>query len=196
MYEITQFFQYVDNWHSMWSWKTWKCTELLCILIFQCMAVVLKDLEFHRSIAVLLLHCCGWSCNGCHWQLWILMGLAMVVFTLKGGNDEKKWSVMHWLTCGLGRGSPASDSLTLSWWSSAVTSADVGPNPLHDRIDSGCCLRGPLWCTRWWTPIPGSEGWCGQVFNCTGMSRTRDGCSKCAGMSMKLNVWWDEWWDS
>ena len=175
----------------MWSWKTWKCTDLLFIMIVQhdCGPERLGMSQIYCSSIVIQLWLVLWwlllivmnvdgSCNGC--------------FHSWGGNDEK-WRVMHWLTCGLGRGSPASDSLTLSMWSSAVTSADAGPNPLHDRVDSGCSLSGPLWCTRWWTPIPGSEGWSGQVFNCTGTSRTRDVCSKCAGMSMKLN---DEWWDS
>ena len=167
-----RFIVYYDSSTRLWSWKTWNVTDLLqfyCYTVMVGLAMVVID-------------------------SYDLMGLAMVVFTL-GGNDEK-WRVMHWLTCGLGRGSPASDSLTLSMWSSAVTSADAGPNPLHDWVDSECSLHGPLWCTRWWTLITGSEGWCGQVFNCTGTSRIRDVCSKRAGMSMKLNVWWGEWWDS
>ena len=165
---------YFDISMWLWSWKTWNFTDLLQFYWYTVMS---------------------WSCNGSFdsyeawWVLWWLF------FSLNEGI-VMKWNVMHWLTCGQGRGSPASDSLTLSGWSSAVTSANAGPNPLHDWIDSECCLHGLLWCTRRWTLIPGSEGWSDQVFNCMGTSRTRDVCSKCTGMFMKLKFWWDEWWDT
>ena len=172
---------------QLWSWNAWNlpfyCLFWQFYMVFYTV-MVLECLEIHISIATVL-----WigSVMSNFESLWSLMGLVMVVFSLnlKGGLWWR-WNVMHCVTCGLGRGSPASDSLTLSRWSSAVTSANAGPNPLHDWIDCGCCLHGLLWSTRW-TLIPGSEGWSNQVFNCVGTSRTRDVCSKCAGVLWSYN---------
>ena len=161
------------------------------------MVMVLGYLKIHSSIAVLLLHCYElvlqwviWTVHEAWWVLWWLISL----LTLRGLWWRR--DVMHWLTCGLGRGSPASDSLTLSRWSSAVTSAIAGPNPLHDWIDCGCCLHGLLWCTRRWTPIPGSEDW--SIRYSTAQAQVEPGMSaaNALGFYEITIVWWDEWWDS
>ena len=103
-----------------------KFTDLLFILKVFYTVMVLECLEFHRSIVVLLLHWYEWSCNGWFWQFYESWWVLWWLFSLFNGGGMMKWNVMHWLTCGLGRGSPASVSLTLSGWSSAVTSANDG----------------------------------------------------------------------
>ena len=148
----------------LWSWNAWKVT----VLLLHCYELVLH-----------------WVILAVYEAWWVLCWLFSLL-TLKGGYDEDG-NVMHWLTCGLGRGCPTSDSLTLSGWSSAVTSANTWPNPLHDWIDCGWCLRGLLWSMRRWTPIPGSEVWSNQVFNCVGISRTSDVCSKHAEVLWSYN---------
>ena len=203
---------------QLWSWKVLNFMVLLLILtvphsngpgmveISQCYCLfwqfytfygpgMFENSQFYCSSIVTLLWI-GLAMNNLD-SLWSLMGPVMVDFSLnlKGGLWWR-WNEMHWLTCELGRGSPASDSLSLSRWSLAVTSANAGPNPLHNWIDCGCCLHGLLWCTRRWTPIPGTEGW--SIKYSTAWAWVEPGMSAAnlLGSYEVTVVWWDEWWDS
>ena len=111
----------------------------------------------------------------------------------------KEWYVMHWLTW-----------ITL-WSSEGRAFLQLTPCPYPGdpqllclqtlglmlcttrKICSGLC--GPLVSMRWGTPIPSSEGWSDQVFIWMGMRRTRDVCSKCAGVLIRLLLYDEGWWN-